>query len=126
MTICENNRLEVQLRRSCNFEVVAEFHRFIKVKENIDTAIGTFSDLLLCVWTPIVSKELGSWAIVEAEEKHPIINLGFICKLCLETIWKIVNFFEFFAELEGYSNFFEGFLHCITHASTRNSLGTLF
>src|SRR6056300_49491 len=59
-----------------DFEVIIELHGFIKVKKNIDTPIGTFSDLLLCVWAPIVSKELESWTIVEAEEKHSIINLG--------------------------------------------------
>src|SRR5210317_22528 len=125
MTIGENNGLKIQSCRSRNFEVITEFHGFIKVKKNIDTPIGTFSNLLLCVWTPIVSKELESWTIVEAEEKHSIINLGFVCKLSLETIWKIFNFAKFLAKLKGYPNILKGFLHCMTHDSTRYSLGTL-
>src|SRR5210317_137029 len=125
MTICENNGLKIQSCRRRNFKVITKLHRFIKVKENIYTSICTLSYLLLCVWTPIVSKELESWTIVETEKKHPIINLGFICKLSFETIWKIFNFPKFFAKLEGYSNLLKGFLHCITHDSTRYSLGTL-
>src|SRR6056300_419134 len=126
MTICENNWLEVQLRRSRNFKVITKFHGFIKVKENIYTSICTLSYLLLCIWTPIVSKELESWTIVETEKKHSIINLGFICKLSFETIWKIFNFPKFLAKLELHPNLLKGFLHCITHDSTRDSLGTLF
>src|SRR5210317_1728621 len=126
MTICENNGLKIQSCRSRNFEVITEFHRFIKVKKDINTPIGTLSYLLLCIWTPVVSKELESWAIVKAEEKHSIINLGFVCKLSLETIWKIFNFPKFFTKLKLYPNIFKSFLHCMTHDSTRNLLSTLF
>src|SRR6056300_1006922 len=126
MTICENNRLKIQSCRCRNFEVITEFHGFIKVKKDINTPIGTFPNLLLCVWTPIVSMELESWTIVETEKKHSVINLGFICKLSPETIWKIFNFSKFLAKLELHPNLLKGFLHCITHDSTRDSLGTLF
>src|SRR6056300_415000 len=77
-TIGENLWLKIPLGGGNNLYIGFECHGGFVVKEDVYGTVGTLTNLLVRIGSPIIPQELEGWAVIETQEEKSVIQLGLI------------------------------------------------